>query len=465
MPRNGSGIYSQPFPNVVPDTTIESAVYNGFTRDVETDLNAPRPVNAGGTGSSSAAGALTNLGAVAKIGDTMTGALQISPATGNASLSLNNTGAGSSSDIYGTKGGNGRWLMRLGNPAAESGGNSGSNFEIMRYSDANAVIDSALTIDRGSAAASFTGPVYGASFNCVGAAYGPTSIELGSTSVAGVAYIDFHSSGTAVDYDARILVSGPTATANLTIYAPTITFGSPLVVCAGNVNVVGDVICNSNSAASGVFRFGNNGSKYISCDSANYVFGSGGILVNGGIVTVGMNGTNYGYQCVKGINGAKSNAFNFFWNNAQMEAWVDSTYLGTLAYTSDYRIKKDVIDLPGMWDTVKALRPIQYTQAEFQPPSQKKFIAEETLKARKEAEENPQAKPREVNTGPLFVADDTERWGFVAHELQATLTESAATGVKDSPDTVQSPNPWTVIAALTKALQEAMARIEALEAA
>jgi hypothetical protein len=30
---------------------------------------------------------------------------------------------------------------------------------------------------------------------------------------------------------------------------------------------------------------------------------------------------------------------------------------------------------------------------------------------------------------------------------------------------VQSPNPFTLIAALTKALQEAMARIEALEAA
>jgi hypothetical protein len=65
----------------------------------------------------------------------------------------------------------------------------------------------------------------------------------------------------------------------------------------------------------------------------------------------------------------------------------------------------------------------------------------------------------------MFEADDIERWGFVAHELQATLVPSASTGVKDSPDTIQSPNPWTVIAALTRALQEAMSRIEALEAA
>lgn len=62
-PRNGSGIYSQPFDDVDPDTTVESTVYNGFTRDVETDLNTPRPIIAGGTGASSADGALAALSA------------------------------------------------------------------------------------------------------------------------------------------------------------------------------------------------------------------------------------------------------------------------------------------------------------------------------------------------------------------------------------------------------------------
>jgi len=51
----------KPFPDVTPGTTIESAVHNGTVADVETDLNAPRPVIAGGTGATSAAGARTNL--------------------------------------------------------------------------------------------------------------------------------------------------------------------------------------------------------------------------------------------------------------------------------------------------------------------------------------------------------------------------------------------------------------------
>ena len=61
MPRNGSGVYSQPFDDVDADTTIESAVYNGFTRDVEADLNAKRPIIAGGTGADDAAEARANL--------------------------------------------------------------------------------------------------------------------------------------------------------------------------------------------------------------------------------------------------------------------------------------------------------------------------------------------------------------------------------------------------------------------
>ena len=62
-PRDGSNIYSQPFPDVVEDTTIESTVYNGFTNDVAADLNAPRPIVAGGTGATSADQALFNLAA------------------------------------------------------------------------------------------------------------------------------------------------------------------------------------------------------------------------------------------------------------------------------------------------------------------------------------------------------------------------------------------------------------------
>lgn len=64
MPRNGSNIYSKPAgTTAIAATTIESAKYNTVIDDLVTDANTVRPIVAGGTAASTAAGALTSLGA------------------------------------------------------------------------------------------------------------------------------------------------------------------------------------------------------------------------------------------------------------------------------------------------------------------------------------------------------------------------------------------------------------------
>jgi len=63
MPRDGTGNYTKPFPDVVDGTTIESIVHNGTIADIETDLNEPRPIVAGGTGGNNAMTARDNLDA------------------------------------------------------------------------------------------------------------------------------------------------------------------------------------------------------------------------------------------------------------------------------------------------------------------------------------------------------------------------------------------------------------------
>lgn len=156
----------------------------------------------------------------------------------------------------------------------------------------------------------------------------------------------------------------------------------------------------------------------------------------------------YGYACRQGMTGGYgANRFNFFYNSdGTVQGWIDATYMGYISFVSDYRIKKSITPLPSMWERVKALKPIRYSHKDYTPQS-------------------PAPTKDGSSPPPLVKADNIERWGFVAHELQETLVESAASGVKDQADTIQSPNPWTVIASLTKALQEAMTRIEALEAA
>ena len=160
MPRSGSGIYTQPFPNVIEDTTIESAVYNGFTRDVESDLNLPRPVVAGGTGATSPAGALDNLGALPLTGGSLTGALEIT--TGdltlnngsitatddNAILTLAKKLSGQVAAVVGRLLDKNRWRVLLGNATPETGGNTGSDFAIERYDDAGVLLGMPMTISR-----------------------------------------------------------------------------------------------------------------------------------------------------------------------------------------------------------------------------------------------------------------------------------------------------------------------------
>lgn len=63
MSRNGAGVYSKPAgTTAVAGTTIESSKYNQTIDDLVNDANLARPVVAGGTGATTAAGARTALG-------------------------------------------------------------------------------------------------------------------------------------------------------------------------------------------------------------------------------------------------------------------------------------------------------------------------------------------------------------------------------------------------------------------
>ncbi|MET0167523.1 MAG: tail fiber domain-containing protein [Vicinamibacterales bacterium] len=305
-------------------------------------------------------------------GGTMTGDLTIRNAAWPA-LWIDTVGAAAGASIYLTRDNKQRWVIRSESDA-ETGSNAGSTFKIYRCNDAGAALDSPLTINRATGAATFVGEVLASTFFSSTAA----NVILSAAGGGGI----------------YLRPNGPNnATGQFTIDQN------------GNVSLAGDASALEFSPKDSVYG---------------------------------------GFRCKAGGTGVLGvNRYNFNWVGA-LQGWVDNTGLGNVSFTSDYRIKKDVLDLPGTWDIVKALRPIKYTQAEYTPAIE--------IERTKDAQE------------PMFAADDKERWGFIAHELQETLIEDAATGVKDDPTLVQSPNPWTMLAALTKALQEAMARIEALEA-
>lgn len=346
---------------------------------------------------------------VSKTGDTMTGALAISPPSVGGALVLTKPAGVQNCVLSGYMGANPRWTVQLGTGVAESGGNAGSGFSIDRYSDAGAYLGSPLVIDRaaGNVAMAGSATVNG---DIIG---GQNFRAQGATALLATA-----SAGT--------IILRPNGSASAA--------GQAYVASDGTLNVSGSFTCNGSlqSTQPSAILGGNGGAVYLRPYGVGNVTSEAYQDAAGSLHSTVFHPTGAagGFRSrTGGVEVASADVFNFFWDGASLTAYVNSTVLGAISFVSDYRTKKDVADLPSTWEHVRALRPIKYTHADFAP----------------------------------VVADDVERWGFVAHELQETLVQSAATGVKDAPDEVQSPNPWTIIAALTRTVQEMQARIEALE--
>jgi hypothetical protein len=531
------GATSEPFPGGYASGICYAKVGPAlFLEARQTDVAAPSPVKVRAKSGAGIWGpwTLDNQPAtdlantkVAKLGDTMTGDLTISK--GSPILALNATAA-TASQITGEKTGLPRWVALFGDTTVEGAGNTGTDFQLQRFDNAGALIDTVLYAVRA------TGHVGGNGFT-----------PIDANDFTDKAYVD-------AGVNAKVAKAGDTMTGNLVIAVP--SPGWPTVQIRGAASTAATVDFFRNTAqrwsiqglhqssetgsgnagsdfmlhsfddggsylgtqftivrASGNVGIGTatpgtkldvNGSMRASAaavaatlqatagplyvdaaagqNATVYLRDTGGAaekgyllwdrasnvvkmsIASGGEVSIDANNkvrTGYGTYGRAGQAGlGDANAHNFYWTGSVNQMWLDATNLGTVAVTCDYRIKKDVVPLDSMWTAVKALKPISYTQAEFTPPANKVARAKEEAALR---EANPKA---EIPIyPPTFVADDIERWGFIAHELQETLLPTAATGEKDSPNEVQSPNLMAICAALTKALQEAMARIEALEAA
>ena len=124
------------------------------------------------------------------------------------------------------------------------------------------------------------------------------------------------------------------------------------------------------------------------------------------------------------------NLYNFSWSSPNLTAYVDTAAIGVAATSSDYRVKQNIaLQTESGIDKVKLLKPSTF---EFK------------------------------NYNGIFKADGITREGFIAHEVQEVIP-SGATGTKDGTD-IQALKLDAIVSVLTKALQEAVAKIETLEA-
>jgi len=76
-------------------------------------------------------------------------------ASANTAFVMQKGASGNDNEILGYTGAGLRWLVQMGDTAAESGGNAGSNFAVNRYTDASAWLDAPLMIYRSTGATQF----------------------------------------------------------------------------------------------------------------------------------------------------------------------------------------------------------------------------------------------------------------------------------------------------------------------
>jgi hypothetical protein len=294
------------------------------------------------------------------------------------------------------------------------------------------------------------------------------TMELGATGSGDrFALIDFHGSNS-VDFSSRIIrnsgVNGQLAISNVGTGGVVIDSNAGIftvntsgaerfrIDTSGNVlQFAGNYLINNGS----VFGWGDL-STYVggnsSTDIINFVTSgaersrfdaSGNLLVGtttvpsnafsgvGGITATELNLTG-GIRSHAGVGGAfNSNRFNFYWTGSA-QLWVDSTNIGNLQVSSDYRIKRNIeTQTAPALERVMALRPVTYQMADFKDG--------------------------------LFKAGEEVKEGFIAHEVQEIIP-SGAEGVKDDENQIQSLRVDAILAVAVKAIQELNAKVTALEA-
>ena len=144
-----------------------------------------------------------------------------------------------------------------------------------------------------------------------------------------------------------------------------------------------------------------------------------------------------GYRCRTGTAGSyPGNVFNINWNGATAQLWIDTFNVGTFQFTSDRRLKDNILTMNGnALSRVMQLKPVSFKYKNI--------------------------------PDTIFTGSDVVTEGFIADELQEVIP-SAVNGDKNAltkegkiqPQTI---NTAPIVSVLTKAIQEQQQIIDELK--
>jgi hypothetical protein len=226
---------------------------------------------------------------------------------------------------------------------------------------------------------------------------------------------------TNTSFASSLFVDDTGAGLTITNYGSAYASGSLLSVGAGGVALSSTTDMAINVSGAKTLRFGTNSTERARIDA------SGNLLVNrtstsySGQMAVQKNSGGYVFESHRTGTGSEGHTVFINGNGAVGSIFTNGTAT-SYNTSSDYRLKEDVQPMSGAFDRVLALNPVNFA----------------------------------------WKADGTRVDGFLAHEAQAVVP-AAVTGEKDGEE-MQAIDHSKLVPLLTAALQEALTKIEALEA-
>jgi hypothetical protein len=468
-------------------------VYNGYTTDVTTDLNTPRPIIAGGTGASSADAALTALGGE-KAGQVVTNYDSHVFVAGSFLSAPGATGAPESTAYYAGvcyMASDSAITLEARQQGPQAAGAAGKLFIRHKWTTW-----SAWSEEAGTQAAADARYVNVAGDTMTGDLTAPSGKFTGGVgSGAGTTIIGgFGAAGMCLEV---LIDSVPKAT--IQSYNRTSNAWQPFTLASGGLTINnnggnltnsgwlvnnGPVVC-ATSATSGICYFGSSAANYLNYDGTNFTLlggafylGSGALyphpnfgIQNNGILGDGTTTPYRAWSFIYTVAGASIQqsaiypvsagwyGWDFACGTAEYQFRHDATAgksggATTWVITSDERIKTVTEEYTTGLDAIAALRPVRYVyngKGAMSAPS---------------AEAKPAPPPEVAELTAKAAA--MEYIGLVAQEAETVLPDCFKTGEGyidgKKVDDMRSAEYTPLFFALVNAVKELKARIEELEA-
>ena len=272
---------------------------------------------------------------------------------GTATLNLNKGASGQTSQIMGLFNGVLRNLIGVADGAVEGGGNSGSDVSFYRYDNSGNYLGRTLNLRRSDGYVTVDNSMQAVAYY-LGAGGQGSRFNWEDPYVC----LYFH--------NARRLIYH-SGTAEL-IYAPSTgrntrwPDGGGMIVNAPGTADFGNISDGAGGQGANLVLGYPGGYKYLRSFNNNFE------VVNGAYNNVimalddsGILSCRRGWRCREGDAGTTGgNMFNFFWN-ATLHGYVDTTYLGSVQFSSDERIKKDIVPYALTDEQFMRITPVEFS--------------------------------------------------------------------------------------------------------